>query len=76
MRDNPYGEVIIGNYIFQMQNKRTCELKDKHNVHESEWKDPNKKFLHLSHTVLSRLNWNVKQGRMQHFLKVGAEQEY
>ena len=43
-----------------MQNKRACELKDKYNVHESEWKDPNKKFLHLSHTGLSRLNWNVK----------------
>ena len=32
-----------------MQNKRACELKDKHNVHESEWKDPNKKFLHQSY---------------------------
>ena len=35
-----------------MQNKRACELKDKHNIHESEWKDPNKnnkKFLHQSY---------------------------
>ena len=56
MCDNPSGEAVIGNInIFQMQNKRTCELKDKHNEHESEWKDPNKKFLHLSDTDLNRL---------------------
>ena len=56
MRDNLSGEVVIENNIFQMQNKRTLELKDKHNVHESEWKDPTKKFLHLSDsTGLSQL---------------------
>ena len=45
---------------FSMFYRKTFTVWTGLNVHESEWKDPNKKFLHLSHTGLSRLNWNVK----------------